>query len=98
MRVRIEIRSNIYPAIQITYVDYADDLAIVPDKTKEAIILLYKIEHDAKEIWLSIITVKTKFININQGINEVIQILNGIPFSYKNIKEVSDFKYLGSYI
>ena len=32
-------------------------------------------------------------ISINQGTNEVIKILNG-----KNINEVSDFKYLGTYI
>ena len=36
---------------------------------------------------------KMKFIIINQGINEVIKSLNG-----KNIKEVSEFKYIGSYI
>ena len=88
----IERRSKRYPAIQITDVDYADDLAIVTDKTNEAIILLHKIEKAAKEIGLSINTGKTKFISINQGINEVIKSLNG-----KNIKEVSDFKYLGSY-
>ena len=73
--------------------DYADDLAIVTDKTNEAIILLHKIEKAAKEIRLSINTGKTKFISINQGINEVIKNLNG-----KYIKEVSDFKYIGSYI
>ena len=89
----IERRSKRYPAIQITDVDYADDLAIITDKTSEAIILLHKIEKTTKEICLSINTGKTKFISINQGINEVIKSLNG-----KNIKEVSDFKYIGSYI
>ena len=33
----IERRSKRYPAIQITDVDYTDDLAIVTDKTKEEI-------------------------------------------------------------
>ena len=89
----IERRNNRYPAIKITDVDYADDLALVVDKTNEAIILLDKIEKAAKEIGLSINTGKTKFISINQGINEVIKSLNG-----KNIKEVSYFKYIGSYI
>ena len=89
----IERRRKRYPSIQITDVDYADDLAIVTDNTNEAIILVHKIEHAAKEIGLSINTGKMKFISINQGINEVIKILNG-----KNIKEISDFKYLGSYI
>ena len=73
--------------------DYKDDLAIVTDKNSEAIILLHKIEKASKEIGLSINTGKKKFISINQGINEVIKSLNG-----KNIKEVSYFKYLGSYI
>ena len=79
--------------IQITDVDYADDLAIVTDKTSEAILLLHTIEKAAQEIGLSINTGKMKFISINQGINEVIKRLNG-----KNIKEDSGFKYLGSYI
>ena len=55
----IERRSNRYPAIQFSDMDYADDLAIVTDKTNEAIILLHKIEKAAKEIWLSINTGKT---------------------------------------
>ena len=66
--------------------DYADDLAIVTGKTNEAILLLHKIEKDAKEIGISINTRKTKFISIHQRINEVIKSLNS-----KNIKEVSDF-------
>ena len=73
--------------------DYADDLAIVTDKTNESIILLHKIEHATKEIGLSINTGKTKFISINKRINEVIKSLNS-----NNIKEVSNFKYLGSYM
>ena len=48
----IERRSKRYPAIQITDVDYADDLAIVTDKTNEAIVLLHNIEKAATEIGL----------------------------------------------
>ena len=62
----IERRIKRYPAIEITDVDYADDLSIVIDKTYEAIILLHKIEKAAKEIGLSINTGKTKFISINR--------------------------------
>ena len=39
----IERRNKRYPVIQITDVDYADDLDIVIHKTNEAIILLHKI-------------------------------------------------------
>ena len=59
-------RRKIYPAIQITDMDYTDDLAIITDKINEAIILLNLIEHAAKEIGLSINTGKMKFISINQ--------------------------------
>ena len=41
--------SRRHPAIKITDVDYADDLAIVTDKTSEATILLHKIENTAKD-------------------------------------------------
>ena len=58
----IERRIKIYPDIKIIDVDYADDLIIVTDNTNEAILLLHKIEKAAKEIGLSINTVKTKFI------------------------------------
>ena len=77
----------------MTDVDYADDLAIVTYKTSEATILLDKIENTAKEIGLNINSGKTEFISINQGENEKMKSLNG-----KNIKKVSDFKYLRSYI
>ena len=88
-----ERKSRRHPAIKITDVDYADDLAIVTDKTSESTILLHKIENTAKEIGLNINAGKTEFISINQGENEKIKSLNG-----KDIKKVSDFKYLGSYI
>ena len=70
-----------------------DDLAIVTDKTTEATILLHKIENTAKEIGFNINAGKTEFISINQGESEKMKSLNG-----KDIKKVSDFKYLGSYI
>ena len=88
-----ERKSRRHPAIKITNVDYTDDLAIVTDKTSEAKILLHKIENTAKEIGLNINAGKTEFISINQVENEKIKSLNG-----KDIKKVSDFKYLGSYI
>ena len=88
-----ERKSRRYPAIKITDVDYADDLALVTYKTSEATILLHKIENTAKEIGLNINAGKTEFISINQAENEKMKSLNG-----KDIKKVSDFKYLGSYI
>ena len=68
-----EKKSKRYPAIKMTDVDYAEDLAIVTDKTSEATILLHKIENTAKEIGLNIDAGKTEFISINQGENEKIK-------------------------
>ena len=39
-----ERKSRIYPAIKITDVDYADDIAILTDKMDEAEILFHKID------------------------------------------------------
>ena len=65
-----ERKSRRHPAIQMTDIGYADDLAIVTDKMSEATILQHKIENTAKEIGLNINSGKTKFISINQGENE----------------------------
>ena len=65
-----ERKSRRYPEIKITDVDYADDLAIVTDKTSEATILLHKFENTAKEIGLNINAGMTEFISINQGENK----------------------------
>ena len=61
----IERNSKRYPAMKITDVDNANDLAILIDTKNEAIIPLHTIQHAAKEIGLPIYTVKTKFISIN---------------------------------
>ena len=75
-RDNVKRKSRRYPAIKMTYVDYADDLAIVTDKTSEATILLYTIENTEKEIGLNINAGKTEFISINQGENKKMKIQN----------------------
>ena len=79
--------------MKITDVDYADDLAVLADYTKDAISLLHNTEKTAKEIGLHINADKTEFICLNQDASEGMKSLNG-----NVIKQVEDFKYLGSFI
>ena len=79
--------------MKITDADYADDLAVLADVLKDATFLLQSIERTAKEIGLYLNADKTEFICFNQDASEGMKSLNG-----EKIKQVEDFKYLGSYI
>ena len=86
-------KSRRHPALKITDVDYADDLAVLADNIKDATSLLHYIERTAKEVGLYINAEKTEFICLNQDASEDMISLNGHV-----IKQVEDFKYLGSLI
>ena len=86
-------KSKCYPAMKITDADYADDLAVLADILKDATFLLHSIERTAKEIGLYLNADKTEFICFNQDASERMKSLDG-----EKIKQVEDFKYLGSYI
>ena len=86
-------KSRRHPAIKITDIDYADDLAVVTDNIKDANTLLNKLEEVSKEIGLNINTAKTEYMTLNIDNTDNTNSLNG-----NEINKVNDFKYLGSYI
>ena len=87
-------RSRRHKSVNITDVDYADDLAVLTNNIQDAMKLLHKIEEAASEIGLYINAKKTEYIIINIENNTFeIRDLNG-----NLLKVVEDFKYLGSYI
>ena len=86
-------KSKCYPAMKITDADYADDLAVLADILKDATFLLHSIERTAKEIGFYLNADKTEFICFNQDASERMKSIDG-----EKIKQVEDFKYLGSYI
>ena len=86
-------KSKRYPAMKITNADYADDLAVLADVLKDATFLLHSIERTAKEIGFYLNADKTEFICFNQDASERMKSLDG-----EKLKQVEDFKYLGSYI
>ena len=86
-------RSKRNPAVKVTDVDYADDLAIISDYLTDGTILLHQLEQAASEIGLCINAKKTEFICYNQHHSGSIKLLNN-----DNIKAVEEFTYLGSNI
>ena len=66
---------------------------MLADVLKDATFLLHSIERTAKEIGHYLNADETEFICFNQDALEGMKSLNG-----KKIKQVEDFKYLGSYI
>ena len=85
-------KSTRHPAIRLTDTDFADDIALTSNTIKEAQLLLQRVEEAAKQIGLHVNDDKTEFMVFNQP--------EGIITSSKgkNLKCVSDFKYLGSWI
>ena len=80
-------------AKKITDADYADDLAVLTDHIIDATTLLHNIEKVAREIGLYVNAEKTEFMCLNQDASDGMKSLTG-----EIVKEVNDFKYLGSYI
>ena len=85
-------RISRHPAIHITDIDYADDIAVTADTIKDAEKMLHQIEEAAEDIGLKINSDKTEFMSLNSKSDNMIS-RNG-----NSIKNVDNFKYLGSYI
>ena len=87
-------QSRRLPAVKVTDLDFADDIALLSDTIQQAEKLLHDLEHAAELVGLSLNASKTEFITINiDPVDSSINSLNGV-----SIKHVNDFKYLGSYI
>ena len=85
-------RSKRHPPIKMSDLDFADDIALTLDTIQEAQTLLSKVEAEATNVRLHLNAGKTEMIVYNQSIKKV-NSMNG-----EKIKEVDDFKYLGSWI
>ena len=87
-------KSRRVPAVKVTDLDFADDLALIADTINQAEKLLHDLEHAASSVGLSINSSKTEFMALNIEENDpAIKSING-----NSIEQVEDFKYLGSYI
>ena len=87
-------QSRRVPAVKITDIDFADDLALLSDTIKQVEKLLHDLEYAANLVGLSLNTSKTELMTINIDSKDAsINSLNGT-----SIEHVNDFKYLGSFI
>ena len=90
-----ERKSRRYPARRVTYIEYANDIAITTNYIEEANTILHQIEEISKDIGLCINVSKTEYMSLHQDSSMSMSMtsLNG-----EAIKNVLDFKYLVSYI
>ena len=87
-------KSSRHPSKHVTDLDYADDIALVADQINNAEFLLQSLERAAQQVGLSLNNTKTEYMLINEDANhQHIKSLDGTQ-----LKEVTDFKYLGSYV
>ena len=86
-------RSTRHPSKYITDLDYADDIALTSDNLENAVPLLHSLERAASRVGLHMNCNKTEYMLVKDCEHEVVKSLT------ENIlKQVDDFKYLGSYI
>ena len=87
-------RSRRHRGLRLTDLDYADDLALTADQLCDAQDLLTSLKNAAARVGLLLNTKKTEYLTINEEESH-------LPICSKDgtqLKEVSDFRYLGSYV
>ena len=85
-------RSRRKPAVTVSDLDFADDLAIINEEMEHAQEVLNKLETEAERVGLYCNAKKTVFQAYNQEQTIKIQAKNG-----EWLKEVDNFKYLGGW-
>ena len=86
-------QSRIIPAITVTDLDFADDLAVITKETNQAQLVLTKLENEAGKVGLHCNAKKTELQAFNQEQPVNVKSRDGII-----IKEVENFKYLGAWM
>ena len=88
-----ERRCSREPAVVITDLSYADDIALISQELYQAQELLQIVELEAGKIGLTLNTIKTEVIGYNFQQSPFIKTISG-----ETIKEVSNYKYMGAWI
>ena len=87
-------KSRRCPAVSITDLDFADDIALLSNEIHQAQQLLKELEVEAAKVGLHVNANKTVFMSYNQDLQlNVILSING-----GEIKQVDTFKYLGGWM
>jgi hypothetical protein len=86
-------RSRRVGPLNVTDLDFADDIALLSDTAAQAQQLLRNVENAALRVGLHMNAKKTQFMVYNQPTDVEIQTVDG-----SLLQEVKDFKYLGSWV
>ena len=86
-------QSRRVPAVKITDLDFADDIALISDEIQQAQKLLSQIEISSAKVGLHLNAKKTEYMLYNQPVIDEIKTRNNVT-----LKAVDDFKYLGAWM
>ena len=86
-------QSHRVPAIKITDLDFADDIALLSDEIQQAQQLLQQIEISSAKVGLHLNAKKTEYMSYNQPINIELKTRRNTV-----LKAVGGFKYLGAWM
>ena len=85
-------RSRRVPAVTVTDLDFADDLALLTEEMEQAQEILLRLENEAEKVGLMCNAKKTEIQVFNHDTPVSIQAKNG-----ETLKVVENFKYLGAW-
>ena len=86
-------KSSRHPAVSISDLDFADDIALLSENVEQAQLLLTQLEVEAAKVGLHLNGKKTKVMTYNQPGQVNITTRNG-----DSLEIVENFKYLGSWM
>ena len=86
-------KSRRHPAVVISDLDFADDIALLSEEIEQAQQLLHRVEHESAKVGLQLNDKKTKVMSFNQKNPTNINTRNG-----ERLEVVANFKYLGSWM
>jgi len=86
-------KSRRFPAVSIIDLDFADDISLLSDQIQQAQQLLLRVETECNKVGLGLNAIKTEVMTYNIPEHEPLRTASG-----DILKEVDDFKYLGSWV
>jgi hypothetical protein len=86
-------RSRRVPAVTLTDLDFADDISLLCNQIQQAQQLLLRVETECNKVGLGLNAKKTEVMTYNIPEHNSLRTIAG-----EMLKEVDDFKYLGSWV
>ena len=91
--IKRKLRSERYPGKTIIDLDFADDICLLCNEMDQAQELLHRVESECQKVGLGLNSKKTEVMTYNIPEHSPLKTISG-----DELKEVTDFKYLGSWV